>query len=277
MTTTFDASPIETGIPALCPADLAGQLRAFVARSQAYRGRHLQSAYEGTFEGYSFAGQTDSMNQGPEDALHSFVFSDFQPASAYPEEFQRFLAEDWEEVTRLAGEVERNLLEDLGIRDIVDQYEDHFGHLLSANYYPPAHGFEGAGGPRLTEHPDVSLLTVFPFGVAAGFEYQDANGNWRQFENSRCVCVFAGELLEWLTAGTIKALNHRVRRAPDERFSFSLFSLPRPSKTVRRPLPNHKAGTQPEWEEISVEAYIDAHLSRWLADESPNEPRVPYR
>ncbi len=263
----LDGSPIVTEIPALPPADLPERLRAFVAKPKAYRHRYLQSACEGTFDGYSYPGQTDSMNQGADDALHSFVFSDFQPASAYPREFQRFLREDWRALTRFAAEVERSVLYELGVEDIVEQYKQSFGHMMSSNYYPPAPHSGAVAGPRLTEHPDVSLLTVFPFGIDRGFEYQDASGNWRPLDSlagSRRVCVFAGELLEWLTNGSIKALNHRVRWAPGERFSFSLFSLPYPGTTIRRTCPDRRAGTGPKSEAISVEAYIEAHLARWL-------------
>lgn len=260
----LDGNPIVTGTPAFSPADLSDRLRAFVARPEAYRHRFLQSAYTGVFDGYSFAGQTDSMNQGPDDALHSFVFSDFQPASAFPAELQPFLNEKWREVTSLARELEEAALTDLGLEDIAEQYRAGYGHMMSANYYPPARGCTPGGGPRLTEHPDVSLLTVFPFGIDAGFEYQDAGGRWRTLDSPDHVCVFPGELLEWLSAGRIKALNHRVSPAPDERFSFSLFSLPFPGTTIRRTLPGGPSGSGPGQEEITVEAYIDAHLSRWL-------------
>ena len=257
-----------TDVPALSPNGLPEQLRAFVARPWAYRQRYLQSTYGTAFDGYSFAGQTDSLNQGPEDALHSFVFSDFSPRSAFPEEFQGFLRDAWPRVTRIARDIERGLLVQLGLEGLLEPYEASYGHMMSANYYPPV---ESSGGLRLTEHPDVSLLTLFPFGVEDGFEYQDAEGAWRPLAPCERVVAFPGELLEWLTAGRIRALNHRVAPplsepfgAPfgvpfgipfGERFSFSLFSLPHPGTRITR---------QASSEAISVEAYIEAHLSRWL-------------
>ncbi|MYK29506.1 MAG: hypothetical protein F4048_12695 [Gammaproteobacteria bacterium] len=162
-------------------------------------------------------------------------------------------------MTQAAREIERDLLVQLGVEGLLEPYDAGYGHMMSANYYPPGLGAQPKGGLRLTEHPDVSLLTLFPFGVAAGFEYQDADGAWRALAPSKRVVGFAGELLEWLTAGRIQALNHRVAPCSDEpigeRFSFSLFSLPRPGTRIT---------PEGSSDAISVEAYIEAHLSRWL-------------
>ncbi len=259
---------ITTDFPALPSSALADRLRAFVNRPWAYRQRYLQSAYRAAFDGYSFAGQTDSLNQGPDDALHSFVLSDFSPRSAFPEEFQRYLRDEWPAVIRAAREIERGLLIQLGVEGLLEPYAASYGHMMSANYYPPAGRAQPEGGLRLTEHPDVSLLTLFPFGAEAGFEYQDAQGAWRALAPSDRVVGFAGELLEWLTAGRIQALNHRVAPAGEgrfgERFSFSLFSLPRPGTRIERHPSAAQGGVGTRIEAISVEAYIEAHLSRWL-------------
>ncbi len=260
----LDAQPYLTGIPARPPGDLPGRLREFVARPESYRHRYLQSTYASVFDGYSYAGQADSMNQGPDDALHSFVLSDFHPASAYPREFQGFLQEHWGELTDFATDLERRILDELGQSHIGERLEACYGHMMSANYYPPVSVCANVEGPRLTEHPDVSLLTVFPFGIDAGFEYQNADGQWCRPGSIGEVCAFPGELLEWLTAGRVKALNHRVGPATQERFSFSLFSLPYPGMTVRRPLPERPVDAVPGFEELTVEAYIGLHLSRWV-------------
>lgn len=262
----LQAQPYLTGIPALPPGDLPDRLRDFVVRPESYRRRFLQTAYATVFDGYSYAGQADSMNQGPDDALHSFVLSDFHPAAAYPREFRGFLYERWGEVTRFAAGLESRILAELGQGDLVAQVEASYGHMMSANYYPPLRACSNAEAPRLTEHPDVSLLTVFPFGIDAGFEYQDRDGQWCSPGAIDEVCAFPGELLEWLTAGHVKALNHRVARATRERFSFSLFSLPKPGTTLRRALPERPPGAAPGFEEISVETYIHLHLSRWIED-----------
>ncbi len=280
---------ITTDVPALPDSGLGSRLRAFVDRSWTYRRRYLQSAYRTAFDGYSFQGQADSLNQGPEDALHSFVLSDFSPRSAFPAEFQPFLRDGWAAMIRAAREIERKLLVELGVEGLIEPYDASYGHMMSANYYPPGSGAQQPkGAPRLTEHPDVSLLTLFPFGMEAGFEYQDAAGAWRAAAPSKQVVGFPGELLEWLTAGRIRALNHRVAHCSDqrcgERFSFSLFSLPRPGTLITRqalglPLgakppaterqPGHRGGVLDRFPRassaaISVEAYIEAHLSRWL-------------
>ena len=258
---------ITTDVPALPASGLPEGLRTFVGKPWAYRRRFLQSCYRTAFDGYSFAGQTDSLNQGPQDALHSFVLSDFSPRSAFPEEFQCFLRDEWPAVTRVAREIERDLLVQLDVEDLLGPYEKRYGHMMSANYYPPSEA-PANGGLRLTEHPDVSLLTVFPFGLEAGFEYQDAGGVWCALAPTNRMVCFVGELLEWVTAGRIQALNHRVALVGGEpigeRFSFSLFSLPYPGTRIERHFSAAQEGFGARPESMSVEAYIEAHLSRWL-------------
>ncbi|MCY4214876.1 MAG: hypothetical protein OXF68_14795 [Gammaproteobacteria bacterium] len=283
---------ITTDVPALPAKGLADRLRAFVNQPWTYRRRYLQSVYRTAFDGYSFQGQADSLNQGPEDALHSFVLSDFSPRSAFPAEFQPFLRDGWPALTQAVREIERGLLVQLGVEGLLEPYDASYGHMMSANYYPSGIAAQPKGGVRLTEHPDVSLLTLFPFGVESGLEYQDAEGAWRAVVPCDRVVGFAGELLEWLTAGRIQALNHRVANGSgqrvgkpfDERFSFSLFSLPRPGTRIAREAvgaPSRAGPAMPKQqpshlgavaercapaspEAISVEAYIEAHLSRWL-------------
>lgn len=252
----FCHRPLVTDIPAVSVAGLPAALRAFCHRPLCYRLNHLQSRYDVAFDGYSYPGQEDSRNQGPEDRLHSFVFSDFSPQEKYPPEFQAFISTCWAPLCRQVHALEQSLLLALGLAPVASQHQRHFGHMMSANYYPAGNPVQPGSSPlRLSAHPDVSLLTVFVQGLGHGFQYRDPTGCWRDAPVTHTVTVFAGELLEWLSDGTVPALRHRVRQQPNdsERFSFALFSLPQPGASL-----HSIAGAT-----ISTEDWYRLHLSQW--------------
>lgn len=248
--------PFLTERPAISLPGLRAALRAFCQQPPAYRREHLQDRYRVAFDGYSYPGQDDSRNQGPEDQLHSFVFSDFSAPDRYPREFQAFITRHWPSLCRQVQQLEQELLQDLGLGAIAGQQARDFGHMMSANYYPAgARPGKDRAQLRLSAHPDVSLLTVFIQGLGPGFQYRDSDGKWRDAKIEPRVTVFAGDLLEWLTDGAIPALQHRVRRQADdaERFSFALFSLPRPGAVLAS-----LGGKR-----ISTEDWYRLHLSQW--------------
>lgn len=65
----------------------------------------------------------------------------------------------------------------------------------------------------LTPHKDVGLLTILTGATAPGLEMQDPKtGDFVPVRQPYSdVVVMAGELLEYITAGAVKAPNHRVR------------------------------------------------------------------
>ena len=247
---------VVTSIPAVSPGELPARLRSFVRNDAAYRYSYLQKHFGYAFDGYSYMGQTDSRNQGAEDMLHSFVFSDFFAVDRYPTELRPYIDGTWPRLKRFVRDIEIALLEALALDHVVEQHRN-MGHMMSANYYPGI--AKKSVNLRLTEHPDASLITVFPFGLDDAFEYLDAAGSWQTLPATRNVVAFPGHLLEWLSGGTVKALNHRVRldaRHRSERFSFALFSLPHPKATLRG-LPNDSPPS------MRAEEYLRWHLSLW--------------
>ena len=72
--------------------------RDFLNQPNDYKNKFLQSQYKTAFDGYSFLGQTDSLNQYDTDLLFSFVLSEFQPTANFPKEFKEFL-NSYSEVT----------------------------------------------------------------------------------------------------------------------------------------------------------------------------------
>lgn len=241
-------------MPALSLADLPARLKDFCLAPRSYRLGYQQSSYDIAFDGYSYPGQTDSLNQGPEDQLHSFVFSDFSSPAHYPSEFQGFIKTHWGALCAEIQAVEQSILLALGLDTIARQQRQRFGHMMSANYYPDVDQTDSSG-LRLSPHPDVSLLTVFLQGLGEGFQYQDADGQWRDPGTTQTVTVFAGELLEWLTDGAVPALKHRVRYQDStaERYSFALFSLPQPGAVLH----------SQQGKTITTEGWYRLHLSQW--------------
>ena len=247
--------PFVTDLGAISLHGLPDSLRAFCHAPLQYRQQHLQKCYGVAFDGYSYPGQEDSLNQGAEDQLHSFVFSDFSPLQRYPEEFHGYIQQYWSSLCAQVQQLEQELLKAMGLSAIAEQHALMFGHMMSANYFPARIQQLPPADLRLSAHPDVSLLTVFLPGIGEDFQYQDAAGQWRNATTSGRVTVFAGELLEWLTDGAIPALNHRVKHSekPAERFSFALFSLPMPGVEL----------TSLGGRKITTEDWYQLHLSQW--------------
>lgn len=243
-------------------SELTSSLRYFVTREEAYRMQFLQKNYGHGFDGYSYCGQEDSSHQAADDLLHSFVLSEFYPAARFPVEFHSYLARDWQPLISVVRDLESSILRRALPAYIYDQYRASMGHMLSANYYPPVGEFDhrAEGGGRLSAHPDVSLLTVFPYGIDRDFQYRDNRGQWRHVPATDRIVAFPGYLLQWLTNGAVQALDHRVCLSADaagsERFSFAIFSLPRPGAVLYRETP---AGR----EEITAENYFREYLSLW--------------
>ena len=248
-----------TSKPALGNEELLSCFRALIDTDPAYKQRYLQKRFGYAFDGYSYAGQADSSNQAEDDVVSPFVISEFYEVERYPSEFRPFLDGGWHTTLQTIRALEIELLELLNISGLLDFYRQDMGHMISNNYYPPTRNFAtaAAGNTRLSAHPDVSLFTVFPFGIDDDLELEliDDNGfsTWQSVQASASMLLYPGYLLELWTNGAIKALNHRVRLARDaatERFSFSFFSLPFPQREFVMP----GRGT------LTSEAYFEAYV-----------------
>ena len=209
--------------------------RQFLNRSDNYKSKFLQSEYNIAFDGYSFLGQTDSLNQYDTDMLYSFVLSEFQPKEIFPEEFQTFLSTEWLELIEKVKEKELQILEAQNI-PILDLYKnDAIGYMMSCNYYPKQKNYKltAKNNTRLSEHTDVSLFTTFPFGISKGFSYSDSSKQVKLGDEEKTI-IFNGYFSEFVTNGKVKALNHQVelpKNLDSERFSFAIFSMPKPGCT----------------------------------------------
>lgn len=208
----------------------------FLKKPVLYKEQFLQNKMNTVFDGYSFLGQEDSLNQYDTDLLHSFVLSEFSSKESFPVEFHNFFENEWSVLQKEIKKLERKLISTLNIKGLEELYNHKIGHMVSCNYYPntkniSAKNFEH----RLSEHKDVSLFTVFVYGNSNGFCYKNTQGKNIKLGEIDQIVVFPGYLLEVLTKGKIKATEHQVefdKNNTEERFSFAFFSIPKPKETL---------------------------------------------
>lgn len=212
-------------------------LRSFIKKDRSYKNKFLQSEMNIAFDGYSFIGQKDSLNQYDTDMLHSFVLSDFQSVDRFPSEFHRFLKEEWEELKTSVRAIELERIKTFNNPEITKLYQDNvIGYMMSCNYYPKPLNCEAIAknNTRLSAHKDVSLFSTFPFGIDSGFSSIDTDQNSIALGEKSNTIQFPGYFLEFMSQRKIVALNHQVELPKDldsERFSFAIFSIPKPNCT----------------------------------------------
>jgi len=201
----------------------------FLEQSEDYKNTYRQSHFNCAFDGYSFLGQTDSLNQYSTDLLYSFVLSKFSSINKFPKEFSKVLETYWDTVITKVKSIEEMVVKQLNIPGLQAFYDNYIGHMVSCNYYPKL-DIENQRGLRLSKHVDVSLFTVFVYGASNGFTYEDEFGTLKPLHVSEHCVVFPGYLLEYLTKGEYKALPHQVDLSQHhkERYSFAFFSIPKP-------------------------------------------------
>lgn len=217
---------------------LKTDFQSFLNKQYNYKENYLQKKFDYGFDGYSYLGQKDSSNQYETDLLHSFVISDFCDKNLFPKEFKNFMNLEWEKLQFQIRNLELKIIQQLDVKGLEDFYTGNIGHMISCNFYPKTKDFSftAKDNIRLSEHTDVSLFTIFPFGFDSDFYYQNSKGEWIQIEATNNIVVFPGYLLEVFTKGKIKALNHCVKLPENrnsERFSFAYFSLPYPNRKFK--------------------------------------------
>lgn len=208
--------------------------KQFLEKPLIYKKEFLQAHYHCAFDGYSYLGQKDSSNQYETDLLHSFVLSEFTPKDKFPNEFQSFLTNEWEAILSKVKEIELEIISQLDIPNLKEFYKNSIGHMASCNYYPKINTQDNTSKLRLSKHKDVSLFTVFVFGATDGFSYENSLNKKLNLKTTDNIVVFPGYLLEFLTQGKIKALEHQVDFSTNntDRYSFAFFSIPAPNKDI---------------------------------------------
>lgn len=212
------------------PSIIQKSFELFLSRDFNYKKQFLQKNYEYGFDGYSYMGQGNSINQYAEDFLHSLVISEFNPPHKYPTEFIPFFNTEWKKIQDKIKSIEKSIIKNIETNintSLVDFYNEYIGHMMSMNYYPKIDCHKN--NIRLTEHKDVSLFSIFPFGIDQGLQIKNKTNQWINVPATNKAIGMTGFLLESLTNNTIKATNHRVifnQIQNTKRFSFVFFSMP---------------------------------------------------
>lgn len=228
---------ITTNIPAFNDDLIRTALRRFLELSPFERQQYSQKEIAVGFDGYSYLGQDDSLNQYDKDLLHSFVLSDISKEEHFPQAFQKYLQKKFPEQLSFIRELEKEVLKNLGFPEYLAFYEQYIKHMVSCNFYPELDTATKKKVPaeRLSFHTDVSLFSVFLFGLESGFAYEKPNGEKVVLDTVDEVVLFPGYFMELLSKGKIKALIHGVvlpENRMEERFSFAFFSIPKPNATL---------------------------------------------
>ncbi|MED7819376.1 MULTISPECIES: 2OG-Fe(II) oxygenase family protein [unclassified Francisella] len=225
-----------TDIPALSGYEnLANSLKSFILREKSYKDKYLQKNFSKGFDGYSYLGQQDSTNQGATDLLHSFVLSNLHESSCFPIEFKEFLLDQWSCIYKQIQLIEKAVISSLNSKILSDIYEN-MAHMVSCNFYPEVEGEMLSEPLRLTEHTDISLFTIFPFGTSEGLEYKNSQGQWQKIPASDKVTIFNGYFMNYWSNGKFTACDHRVnldKKMTKERASFAFFSIPHPQQDIK--------------------------------------------
>ena len=224
---------VSSNIKSLSDEKIRKAFSRFLAREESDKRSYLQNEFGSPFTGYSYLGQEDSLNQYPEDGLHSFVLSDYSPIDKLPPEFQSFMKNDWEAVKQAVQEFELNSIESLRLSAAHEFVRFKLGYMLSCNYYPPKSGLKDPSKKvRIAKHKDVSFLSTFPFGLEPGLVLHHRNGALKVGKKQHPIS-FPGYLMETMTGQKILAAEHEVQIDHDKaRFSFSVFSIPKPGSKV---------------------------------------------
>ena len=173
-----------TDIPALSGyEDLANSLKSFILKEKSYKDKYLQKNFFKGFDGYSYLGQQYSTNQGATDLLHTFVLSNLHDPSCFPIEFKKFLSSEWADISKQIFKIEKNILSSLSFSNLEGIHKD-MAHMVSCNFYPEVKRDMLHQELRLTEHTDISLFTIFPFGTSDGLEYKNSQGQWQKIPAS---------------------------------------------------------------------------------------------
>ncbi|WP_375238774.1 2OG-Fe(II) oxygenase family protein [Aurantibacter sp.] len=212
--------------------NLISAFKLFLEKPLDYRIQFLQAKYNKAFDGYSFLGQENSLNQYSTDQLHSFVLSEFTSVENFPREFHSYLKTEFLEVKKAVTNLELEVLKSFNNNEFIEIYKSNFRHMISCNYYPKI--VDKTITERLSTHKDVSLFSVFPYGLDNGLAYQNSNNRVVDLGFKPEAFGFKGFGVEYFLDEKLKGLNHKVNldvSENNERFSIAFFSIPKPNTT----------------------------------------------
>ncbi|MEM6656984.1 MAG: 2-oxoglutarate and iron-dependent oxygenase domain-containing protein [Pseudomonadota bacterium] len=108
--------------------------------------------------------------------------------------------------------------------------------LLRGNYYPTRPDWAGKDDFGIAAHTDYGCLTLLATDGTAGLEVRMPDGTWEAVQAEPGVFIINfGEMLEFWTAGEVKATQHRVIGSTHERISVPMFFNPSYNTNIAPP------------------------------------------
>ncbi len=99
--------------------------------------------------------------------------------------------------------------------------------LLRGNFYPQRPDWAGEKDFGIGAHTDYGCLTLLATDGTPGLEVRMPDGDWQAVNATPGQFIINfGEMLEFWTAGEVKATEHRVKGSVNERISVPLFFNP---------------------------------------------------
>ncbi|WP_164657769.1 isopenicillin N synthase family oxygenase [Tropicibacter sp. Alg240-R139] len=175
----------------------------------------------------------------PDNLIHERKLSVYAP-NLWPESLEGFregIQLYFHEASGVAMDVLRAIAHVVGQDEAAfDAAFDPPMALLRGNYYPKRPAWAGARDFGIAAHTDYGCLTLLATDDVPGLEVKMPDGAWEAVNTQPGEFVINfGEMLEFWTAGQVKATEHRVVGSADERLSVPLFFNPAYDTNVAPP------------------------------------------
>ncbi|MEM6760109.1 MAG: 2-oxoglutarate and iron-dependent oxygenase domain-containing protein [Pseudomonadota bacterium] len=158
-------------------------------------------------------------------AVHTFYAPNLWPDDPV---FRKVVSAYYDAACAVALDLLRAIARALG--EDAGYFDDAFAHpmaLLRGNYYPARPHWAGKKDFGIAAHTDYGCLTLLATDGSPGLEVQKRGGGWIPVSAPPGAFVINfGEMLEFWTAGRVKATPHRVVGGAQERISVPLFFNP---------------------------------------------------
>ncbi|WP_415920312.1 isopenicillin N synthase family dioxygenase [Tateyamaria sp. SN6-1] len=164
------------------------------------------------------------------EAGHPLAEETFYAPNQWPEDpaFHRVIAAYYDDARAVALDLLRAIARSIGAdADHFDGAFDTPMALLRGNFYPARPDWAGAKDFGIATHTDYGCLTLLATDGSPGLEVRKRGGGWIPVSAPPGEFVINfGEMLEFWTAGRVKATPHRVVGGLAERISVPLFFNP---------------------------------------------------
>lgn len=161
---------------------------------------------------------------------HALAEKMFYAPNLWPNDvaFKRVISAYYDDALTVSKALLRAIAQSLGMD--ADHFEGAFDTpmaLLRGNFYPARPDWAGAKDFGIATHTDYGCLTLLATDGSPGLEVRKRGGGWIPVSAPPGEFIINfGEMLEFWTAGRVKATPHRVVGGLAERISVPLFFNP---------------------------------------------------